>query len=122
MESTCCVARHRTFSQRFATQRVCVSCDLGLGSKRLNLLTEKVSSDTLVALGIAARIQRLTNELSIKGKGYVALSFTDTKTMLRTVKVPAYYILQSLVSLLRNAKLLQSYSVKLLLQTLAEWC
>ena len=34
----------------------------------------------------------VTKGPSIKGKGHVAWSFADTKGMLRTVKVPAYYI------------------------------
>lgn len=47
--------------------------------------------------------------LAIEGVGHVAWSFLDSTGMLRTIKVPAYYVPESKVRLLSTTSLLQAY-------------
>ena len=56
-----------------------------------------------------ARINGLLKGAKIAGKGYVAWSFIDKTGMLRTVKLPAYYLPQAKVRLLSTTSLLQHY-------------
>jgi hypothetical protein len=56
-----------------------------------------------------ARVQSLTNGLSVKGQGHVMWAVHDTNGMLRMLKVPAYWIPQAKVRLLSITSLLQTY-------------
>jgi hypothetical protein len=47
--------------------------------------------------------------VAITGRGHVAWSFLDTKGMLRTLKLPAYYVPASGMRLLSTTSLLQHY-------------
>lgn len=56
------------------------------------------------------RLQGLARGLQIAGVGHVAWSFVDTTGMLRTLKVPAYFVPKASVRLLSTSSLLQAYS------------
>jgi len=64
----------------------------------------------LDSVGWMPKLQGLAKGLNIKGKGHVAWSFHDTNGMLRTVKLPAFYVPNCPVRLLSTSGLLQTYS------------
>jgi hypothetical protein len=55
------------------------------------------------------RLSGLADGVAVAGRGHVAWSFLDTKGMLRTLKLPAYYVPASGMRLLSTTSLLQHY-------------
>jgi hypothetical protein len=55
------------------------------------------------------RLSSLADGVAVAGRGHVAWSFLDTKGMLRTLKLPAYYVPASGMRLLSTTSLLQHY-------------
>ena len=55
------------------------------------------------------KVRGISTGLKIEGVGQVAWSFEDTNGMLRTIKVPAYYVPEAGARLLSTTSLLQTY-------------
>ena len=55
------------------------------------------------------KMDGIANGLVVKGVGHVAWSFEDTSGMLRTLKLPAYYVPKIPVRLLSTKSMLQAY-------------
>jgi hypothetical protein len=56
-----------------------------------------------------SKLRSLGDGVTIEGIGHVAWSFLDVKGMLRTVKLPAYYVPTASVRLLSTSSLIQEY-------------
>ena len=59
---------------------------------------------------VGMRLQGLASGLKIEGQGHVLWSFVDTTGILRSLKIPAYYVPQAKIRLLSTTSLLQTYA------------
>ena len=63
-----------------------------------------------------SRVQQLKNGLAIAGKGHVLWTFQTTEGLLRTLKLPAYYVPDSKFKLMSTGSTLQTYSGEKMVQ------
>lgn len=61
---------------------------------------------------IGIKLQGIAKGLYVQGTGYVVWSFVDTTGMLRTLKLPAYFVPGAKTRLLSTNSLLQTYSTE----------